>query len=116
MLIAWAKWGQIHHLGYPRKSSMFGERTDKMSLYAPTWAPEDVLEMDQAVGFIEPEERRMLIHRYLWHLSLFELGLRWGISKWSARRKLENAEWAVHAAYCQARNSGISAECVKSSL
>jgi hypothetical protein len=100
ILAAWAKWGQIPNLGYPKKTPMFGERTDKTPLFAPTWAPPDVLEMDKAICYIEVNERRILLHKYLWHMSLWEIGKQWNCSKWSARRKLENAEWAAHAAYC----------------
>jgi hypothetical protein len=103
VLVAWAKWGQIQNLGYPSLSPMFGERALKTPLFASTYAAPDVLEMDRAIGQIEPEERRMLIHRYLWHMTLSELGTRWAISKWKARHKLADAEYAAHVAYC-ARN------------
>jgi hypothetical protein len=100
VLLAWARWGQTQNLGYPSLSPMFGERALKTPLFASTYAPPDVLEMDKAIGSVEADERSILIHKYLWHMSLSELGERWRCTKWSARRKLESAEQAVHVAYC----------------
>jgi DNA-directed RNA polymerase specialized sigma24 family protein len=100
VLLAWARWGRLQNLGYPVGSSFFGERALKTPLFESTYAPPDVLEMDRAIGQLEPDERTILIHKYLWHMSLSQLGERWACTKWSARRRLENAEQAAHVAYC----------------
>jgi hypothetical protein len=107
VLLAWARWGAIQNLGYPALSPMFGERALKTPLYASTYAPPDVLEMDRAVGMVEPGERRIIIHRYLWRMSHTELGERWGLTRNKARHRLEAAEYAVHAAYISLNSRAI---------
>src|SRR5271169_1773348 len=108
VLLAWAKWGQLQNLGYPRLSPMFGERALKTPLFASTYAPADVLEMDRAVGLIEPDERRMVIHRYLWRMTHSELANRWGLTRHKARHRVESAEYAVHVAYISLYSRAIN--------
>ena len=109
-LIAWARWGAMKNLSYPTLSPMFGERALKTPLHESTWAPPDVLEVDKAMGLIEPDERRMLIHRYLWHMTHAEIAERWGISKGRARHLLEHCEYAFHAMFVSLNSRPKSAK------
>jgi len=100
LLVAWGRWGAIENIGYPRYSPMFGERALKTPLFAVGYIPADVLDIENATKLIEPYERQLVIHKYQWRMSLKEIGERMGCTKWSARRKVEDAEYAVHVAYC----------------
>jgi hypothetical protein len=100
LLRAWGKWGAMENIGYPRMSPMFGERALKTPLFAVGYIPADVMDIENATRVVEPDERQLVIHRYQWHMTLSEIGKRIGCTKWSARRKIEAAEYAVHVAYC----------------
>jgi len=104
LLLAWARWGALQNLNYPHLSPMFGERALKTPLHDPAYAPPDVEEMEQAICRLDPDERRMLIHRYLWHMRLRQIAERWGISKSAAHRKVESAEWAAHVELSRSTN------------
>jgi hypothetical protein len=100
LLVAWGRWGAMENIGYPKMSPMFGERALKTPLYAAGYIPADVMDVENATRLIEPDERQLVIHKYQWHMTLAEIGQRIGVTKWSARRKVEDAEYAVHVAYC----------------
>ena len=96
LIRAWARWGAIQTLGYPNRTAFFGERTSKTPLHANDYIPPDIHRMEKAACHIDPLERRFIIHRYLWHMSLSEIAHIHSISKSTARRRVEEAEYAIH--------------------
>jgi len=97
----WAAWGGMQNLGYPKKTSFFGERTAKSPLYGAEYMPPEIAEIERAVCSVTPMERMLIIRKYLWHMKYRELGQSLGVSLWTARRRVEEAEYAVHVAYCR---------------
>ena len=95
----WAAWGAMQNLGYPKKVPFFGQRTDRTPLYASDYIPPDIHRMEKAACRIEPQERRLIIHRHLWHMSLSEIAQQHGFSKSTAWRQVEQAEYAIHVEF-----------------
>jgi hypothetical protein len=98
LLRAWGRWGAIN-IGYPSACPTF-RLTGRSPLHPVGHIPPDVLDIENAIGRVEWQERQLVIHRYQWHMTLREIGTRIGCSLWAARRKVEDAEYAVHVAYC----------------
>ncbi len=92
----WANWGRPPNIGYPQMSPMFGERSLKTPLYSPADCIAHIAEVERAICRIEPEERRLIIHRYIWRMTVRELAERWNVSRGTIWRKLEEAEGAVY--------------------
>ena len=95
LLKAWGNWGRPPNLGYPTMSPMFGERALKTPLYGATYIRPDIAEAECAVCRIPYPERFILIQRYQYHLNLGQLGHLLEVSRWTARRRLADAESSV---------------------
>lgn len=95
LLKEWARWGHGSNVGYPSMSPMFGERCLKTPLYSSEDMPPDVWAIEQAVCRIKFYHRFLLILRYQRHLSYEDIGLRFDCSSRTARRHVEDAEYAV---------------------
>lgn len=100
LLVEWGRWGAMENIGYPRSSAFFGERVLKTPLFAAGYIPPDVMDIENASRLIDVDERQLIIHKYQWHMTLAEIGTRIGRTKWVARRRVEDAEYAIHVAYC----------------
>lgn len=90
----------MENIGYSAVSPMFVERCLKMALYPAGYIPADVMDIENAIKQVEPDERQLVIHKYQWYMSLAELAERHKITKWQVRRRVEDAEYSVHIAYC----------------
>ena len=64
------------------------------------YIPPDVMDIERAVGMMEPTERVIVIHKHQWGMTIREIALDLNCTKWTARRRIEDAEYAVHVAYC----------------
>jgi hypothetical protein len=95
LLVEWARWGQANNVGYPSMSPMFGERCLKAPLYGTEEMPPDVWLVERAVCDIKFYHRFLLILRYQRHVSFEDIGERFDCSPRTARRHLEDAEYAV---------------------
>lgn len=96
LLRAWARWGEAHNIDYPSMSPMFGERALKTPLFGPGHASPDILEMEAVVCKLEACDRELIILRWQRHLDFHQMGKRLRISRWTARRRLQDAESEVH--------------------
>ena len=79
-----------------------------MPLQPVGYIPPDVMDIERAVGRIEPKERVIVIHKHQWGMTIAEIGRELGCTKWSARRRIEDAEYAVHVAYCSLGTSMLN--------
>ena len=100
LLLEWGRWGAMENIGYPRSSAFFGELALKMPLFAAGYIPPDVMDIENATRRVEPHERQLVVDKYQWRYTLSEIGVRLECTKWIARRRVEDAEYAVHVAYC----------------
>lgn len=98
LLIAWGRWGAID-VGYPRACPMFTLKA-RSPLYAAGYIPPDVLDMERAVGAIEPQERRILVLRFQWRARTIELANLLRINRITAWRRLNDAIGSAHVSYC----------------
>jgi hypothetical protein len=87
LLVAWARWGHGHNIGYPSAASFFGERSLKSPLHEIGHIPDDVAEVEQAVCQLEWFHRSALIYRYQRHLTWTAIGRKFDCG-WKAARSL----------------------------
>jgi hypothetical protein len=96
LLVAWANWGEAHHIGYPVDSPGFGNRALRSPLIGLGNVPPDVWLIEEAICRVPYEDRDVIIQRYQRHRSFSKIGQRLGRSRWSAMKRLKRAEVAVH--------------------
>jgi hypothetical protein len=96
LLIAWANWGEAHHIGYPIDSPGFGNRALRSPLIGMGNVPPDVWRIEEAICRVPFEDRDVIIQRYQRRRTFRKIGRRMGLSKWAAMNRLKRAEVAVH--------------------
>jgi hypothetical protein len=92
LLVAWARWGHGHNIGYPSAASFFGERSLKSPLHEIGHVPDDVAEVEAAVCALEWFYRSALIYRYQRRLSWAKIGKKFDCDWRSARNIVIGAE------------------------
>lgn len=73
--------------------------TARSPVHAVGYIPADVLDIERAVGEVDPFDRRLIVLKYQWFMNLRELGEHLGQTRWVARRRVEHAEGEVENAY-----------------
>ena len=106
LLIQWGHWGSDDYLGYPRGCA-FANQVGRGMRKPVDYIPANVQDIERAMKYVTPDERRLMLRKYQWHMTLSEIGRSLGCTKWAARRKIENAEYAVHSAYCNLGTFGV---------
>lgn len=102
----------MQNIGYPRVSPMF-VLTAKSPAFAAGYIPADVMDIEFAVRAVDSVERRLVVLKYQWFMTLSEIGELIDETKWVARRKIEEAEAAVHSEYLQLGTKSVKVAIVK---
>lgn len=102
----------MQNIGYPRICPMF-TLTARSPAFAAGYIPADVIDIELAVRQVEPPERRLVVLKYQWSMTLSEIGALLDETKWVARRKIEGAEASVHSAYCALGTKSVKVDIVK---
>jgi predicted DNA-binding protein (UPF0251 family) len=95
-LIQWAKWGETHTGHLPTRSAHDCERALNTPLFGAGHIPDDVMRVEMAVCNLSFEEREAIIQRYQRKQTDEQIGRWLGVSRWTAKRRLKQAERAVH--------------------
>lgn len=94
----WGAWGAMQNIGYATMSPMFGEVALKTPLHSHTSASPEVLKVDAAVRAIESSQRALLIEKYQLRMHWQEICNKWGWSRSTYFRNIEEAHDAVRKA------------------